>query len=158
MRINLKNQFNNDTIHAVIRMKRAEYLALREYMHTAAGKDIEFPHKVHIVKHGYGWYFMAATNEHRAVEKMQFALKVIRAFQREEEAKTDEELKMWAPTMIAEGTHIASFSNAHSAVGEFGYLGVPQQHTKPQQQKAPASSDALARLAARFSKNKERRV
>jgi hypothetical protein len=146
MKIANHNQFCEDTIYSTIRMNKAEYLALREYMHTKPGDDIWFPYGTTIVKHGYGWYYMSPTCSKRAVEKMAFAHKVIKMFLAEEEAKVDAEIKRLMPTIIDIDLSVATFSNM-SGSNEFGYIGAVTQR--------PASEHKLAKLAAKFSKGKK---
>jgi len=139
MQINLKNGSNNDTVYATVRMNKEEYVALREYMHTKEGADIGFPYGSVIVKHGYGWYRLLPLTAQRGIDKVLFAIKVLRRFIKDQEAKLAEEIKRYVPLMLDPALKIATFSTAHSE-GEFGYLGTPQP---PQ----PASSEVLQRLA-----------
>lgn len=140
----LRNQFDEDTVHAVVRCDQATYQALKQFMHCDAEVGIRFPHGVRLLPRGRGWYRLEASNSHRAVEKVEFAMKAVRRFQRDQEQRTDEELKRFAPVMKDPDLKIISFSNAHSE-GEYGYLGIPP-HARP------ASQHKLNALVAKFGR------
>lgn len=139
----LRNQFDEDTVHATVRCDQATYRALKEFMHCDAALGIRFPHGVRLLPRGRGWYRLEASNSFRAKEKVEFALKAIKRFQREQELHTEEELRRMAPVMKDPDLKVVSFSNAHSA-GEYGYMGVP--HHKP------ASTHKLNALVAKFGR------
>lgn len=148
MKINHKNQLCNDTVCASIRMTRSEYLALREFMHTEVGHDVYFPYGTTIVKHGYGWYYMSPTNGKRGVQKMEYALKVLRWFRKWHEEQIDAELKRLMPTILDVNLSVAAFSQDTNA---FTYISsqVPVDSSPHE-----ASQQQLQMLAARFSKER----
>lgn len=149
-KLNLKNAKDENTIHAVVRMNRQEYAALRAFMHTKDGDTaIEFPYGVQLTKRGYGWYLLKASHPRRALEKMAFAQKIIRRYLKEEEAKIDEALKFLAPTMMNPTVRAVSYSNAEN-VQAFGYLGMPNRESKPEP--IPAPMHRLQALANKFSR------
>lgn len=145
MKINFNNQFDEQTIHAKLRMNKREYQALREYMHTRPNSNIEFPYGTQIIKRGYGWYHLASKNSKAAIRKMQFALSVIKRFLQEEEERVEEEIKKLAPIMLNINLKVVAFSEAHGP-GEFTYAG-------PQLPPQPASTNQLQRLAAKFARH-----
>lgn len=149
MKIHQKNCQCADTIHATIRMNKAEYCALREFMHTKDGDDIVFPYGTTIIKHGYGWYYMSPSNSNRALDKMAYAIKIIKMFLKQEEERVEAEIKALVPIMMNVDMQVVAFSAAHS-VGEFSYATERQPHKA--HIPLPASQDKLQRLAARFSK------
>lgn len=151
-KLNLKNVKDDATIHAVVRMNQAEYLALRKFMHCAegSGSTIWFPQGVALVKRGYGWYHLSAQKPMRAIEKLAFAQKIIRRFLKDEETKVDEALKFLAPVMIDASMRAVSYSTEIRPNG-FGYLGnAPQARHNMLPQAAQLSQ--LQALAAKFSR------
>lgn len=139
----IRNQFDEDMVHAVVRCDQATYQALKQFMHCTAEVGICFPHGVRLLPRGRGWYRLEASNSFRAVEKLEFALKAVKRFQREQEHHIDEAIKRFAPVMKDPDLKIVSFSNAHSE-GEYGYMGRP--HHKP------ASQNKLNALVAKFGR------
>lgn len=139
----LRNQLDEDTVHATVRCDQQTYNALKQFMHCDALIGIRFPHGVRLLPRGRGWYRLEASNSFRAREKLEFALKAVKRFQREQELHTEAELRRFAPVMKDPDLRIVSFSNAHSE-GEYGYMGVP--HTKP------ASQSKLNALVAKFGR------
>ncbi len=150
-KLNLKNAHDVNTVHAVVRMNRQEYLSLRAYMHTKGEETtIMFPYKVTLTKRGYGWYLLEASKPTRATEKIAFARKIIRLWLKEEETKTEEALKFLMPTMMNPTVRAVSFSNAEGATA-FGYLGLPNQEAKTQP--IPAPLHKLQALAEKFARH-----
>ena len=142
----IHNGFDNEMIYVVVRMDQKTHAALKQFMHCKDKLAIRFPHGVKLMTRGRGWYRMDASNEHRGVEKIMFAMKAIRRFIKDEEAKVDEELKRMAPILRDPNLKIVSFSNAHSE-GEYGYMGIAIQQ-KPQ----PVSTNKLNALVAKFQR------
>ena len=142
----VRNGFDNEMIYVVIRMDEKTHANLKRFMHCTDKLAIRVPHGVKIMPRGRGWYRMEASNEFRGVEKIMFAMKAIKAFERDEEKKVDEELKRMAPIMRNPGLKIVSFSNAHSE-GEYGYMGIVEN--KPA---SPPSPSKLNALVAKFSR------
>jgi len=142
--IRLRNQFDNDTVHAVVRADAKSHAALKKFMHCKDEIAIRFPMGVKMCSRGRGWYRIDASNEHRAVEKLMFAVKLVKRFLKEEEEAVEAQIKLLAPIMRDPGLRIVSFSNAHSE-GEYGYMGAP---TPP----APPSANKLNALVAKFQR------
>jgi hypothetical protein len=115
-------------------------------MHIKAGETIVFPYGARIVKRGRGWYRLIPNNTNRAIDKLNFALKVIRMFMKEQEEAVEAEIKKLIPVVLNIDLRVASFSNAHSS-GEFGYLSDRQ----PPQQPKPAPAQSLQKLVAKFA-------
>jgi hypothetical protein len=143
LQFHLRNQLDEDTVHAVVRCDQNTYKALKEFMHCDAEVGIRFPHGVRLLPRGRGWYRLEASNSFRAREKVEFAMKAMRRFQRELELSIEEDLRRFAPVMKDPDLKIVSFSNAHSE-GEYGYMGVPQHK--------PASQHKLNALVAKFGR------
>jgi hypothetical protein len=140
MRINYKPQQAN----ASLRMNKAEYIALREYMHTADEENVKFPYGVQIIKRGFGWYFMAPEGNNRKEDKMTFALKVLRRFIKDEEEKIEDEIKKLMPTVLSSvDLRVAAFTG-----NEFSYVSERHAATTA----TPAPIHKLQQLAAHFSK------
>ena len=114
-------------------------------MHAKDGENIKFPYGVSLAKRGFGWYRLLPAKRNRSVDKINFAVTVLKRFLKEEEAKTDEELKRLVPLMLNPGMQVTSFS-----AGEFGYLGMP----KLAEPAAPAAPNKLQMLVSKFSSNK----
>jgi hypothetical protein len=142
----IHNAFDNEMVYAVVRMDHKTHKALKEFMHCDDKVVIRFKHGVKLCYRGYGWYRLEASNSHRAVEKVEFALKLIRRFMRDEEAKTNEALKLLAPTIKDPDLKLVSFSNAHSE-GEYGYMGIVSDVPPP-----PVSTSKLNALVAKFQR------
>lgn len=146
--IRIRNTFDNDTVHGVVRMDSKTHRALKEFMHCKDPLFIRFPHGVKLAYRGRGWYRVEASNSLRGVEKVEFAMKAIRAFIRDDEKKVEEAIKQMVPIMRDADLKIVSFSNAHSE-GEFGYMGLardkPQTHT-------PVPSSKLNALVSKFQR------
>jgi hypothetical protein len=123
LQIKIKNRYDATTVHAVVRMDSKSHALLKQFMHCNDAVVVRFQHGVTLTYRGRGWYRLNVSNEHRALEKLEFAVKLMRRFWREEEQHTEDALKLLAPTMIDPDLQIASFSNAHCE-GEYGYLGI----------------------------------
>lgn len=145
--ITLRNQFDDEMVHAVVRMDATTHAALKKYMHCKDGVVIRFPYGVKLCSRGRGWYRVDASNATRGVEKLQFAMKLIRRFMKDEENKVDEEIKRLAPLLLNPGLRIISFSNAHSE-GEYGYMGTAAQN----QSTAAVSTSKLNALVSKFQR------
>lgn len=143
LQIRLRNQLDEDMVHAVVRCDHATYQALKEFMHCTAEVGIRFPHGVRLLPRGRGWYRLEASNSHRAWEKVEFAVKAMKRFLKDQEQRTEEAIKLFAPVMRDPDLKIVSFSNAHSQ-GEYGYAGVPRSK--------PASQHKLNALVAKFGR------
>lgn len=147
LHITLKSQFNQDLIHAVVRMDERNHKALKQYMHCKDEIAIRFPGNVALFHRGRGWYRLECVgHNYNAEQRMAFAIKVIRKFVVDAERKTTEELKRLTPIMLNPGLKVASFSNAHSE-GEFGYIGkaVPKERMSVPQHKLNALVAKFAR-------------
>ncbi len=125
MKINLKQADSNETVCASIRMNRKTYDALRAYMHAKEGQPVAFPYGVILNKRGFGWYRLSPNSRTRGIEKMAFAIKVLKMFMKEEEEKVEAEIARLMPLMYDPNLKVASFSTAHGP-GEWGYLGATQ--------------------------------
>lgn len=145
--IRLHNQNDDEMIYAVVRMDGATHALLKKFMHCTDQIAIRFPHGVKLCSRGRGWYRLDASNAVRGVEKLQFAVKLIRRFLKEEEHKTEEEIKRLAPLLRNPDLKIVSFSNAHSP-GEYGYID-----TAPDRPALPVSTSKLNALAAKFQRS-----
>ena len=143
LHIRLRNQLDEDTVHAVVRCDQQTFKALKGFMHCNDLIGIRFPHGVRLLPRGRGWYRLEASNSHRAIEKLEFAMKTVKRFLREQEIRTDEAIRLFAPVMKDPDLKIVSFSNAHSA-GEYGYMGVANHK--------PASQNKLNALVAKFGR------
>lgn len=145
----IRNRFDNDTVYAVIRMDAKTHKALKVFMHCKDPLFIRFSHGVKLAYRGRGWYRVDASNSLRGVEKVEGAMKAIRAFIRDEERKTDEALKRFAPIMKDPELKIVSFSNAHSE-GEYGYAGIMRPEDNPTPK--TVSLNKLQALANKFQR------
>lgn len=143
LQIRLRNQLDEDTVHAVVRCDQVTYRALKEFMHCDAEVGIRFPHGVRLLPRGRGWYRLEASNSFRAIEKLEFALKAVKRFKREQELYIEDAIRRFAPVMKDPDLKIVSFSNAHSE-GEYGYMGVAQRR--------PATQHKLNALVAKFGR------
>lgn len=123
LQIKIKNRYDSAIVHAVVRMDGKSHALLKQFMHCKDELAIRFQHGVKLVYRGRGWYRLDVSNEHRALEKLEFAVKLMRRFWREEEQRTEDALKLLVPTMLDPDLKIASFSNTHCE-GEYGYLGI----------------------------------
>lgn len=144
--IRLHNQLDDEMIHAVVRMDGATHALLKKFMHCNDEVVIRFPYGVKLCSRGRGWYRVDASNATRGIEKLQFAVKLIRRFLKEEENKVDEEIKRLAPLIRNPDLRVISFSNAHSE-GEYGYMD-----TAPERPALPVSTSKLNALAAKFQR------
>lgn len=151
LQINLKNKDDADTIHAVIRMDGKTYAALRLYMKPLDRGDhaIHFSYGVSIVWRGRGWYRMECSGPARALDKLTFAIKVVKRFLADAERKTDEEIKRLRPIMMNPGLVLASFSNMHSEA-DWGFIGKPSPQVK-----VPPTQNKLNALVAKFQRSQK---
>lgn len=149
--------FNNETIYVTFQLNTKEFKSLSDYMHAKEGSgEIWFPHGVALIKRGYGWYRLLANNGVRGVEKIQFAMKIIMRWYKDEEAKTVEAIKQLMPAILSE-TRIVAFSAAHSE-GELTYAGATHavDHKKHvtasgNEPPKPVDPNRLLRLATVFN-------
>lgn len=146
LQISVKHRDNPDIVHAVVRMDQKTHAALKQYMHCKDKVVIRFAHGVKLCYRGYGWYRLDVSNEYRAVEKLEFAVKLIRAFWRAEEQKITEAIKLFVPTMKDPDLRVSSFSNAHCE-GEYGYMGVVRERPP-----VPVSAHKLNALVSKFQR------
>jgi len=84
-----ENFDSNDTAYATVQLKAHEFQALQNYMHTPAGfNSVKFVHGVYLNYRACGWYRLETTNEFRAIEKLQLAIRVLNKFAAEFEGGT----------------------------------------------------------------------
>lgn len=139
----LRNQTNEDTVHATVRCDKQSFMKLKQFMHCKAEIGICFPYGVRLLPRGRGWYRLEASSSTRAFEKVVFALKTIKRFVRELEQHNREIRIRTLPLERDPDLRIVSFSAYHSD-GEYGYAGTPQLR--------PATKQQLSALAAKFAK------
>lgn len=146
LQISVKHRNDPDLVCAVIRMDHKTHRALKEFMHCKDPVVIRFQHGVKLCYRGYGWYRLDVSNDHRALEKLEHAVKVIKRFWREEEQKTTEALKMFVPHMKDPDLRVSSFSNAHCE-GEYGYMGIVRERPP-----VPVAAHKLNALVSKFQR------
>lgn len=150
LQIKIKNRFYNKSVFAVVRMDSKAHAQLKFFMHCNDSTAIRFKHGVRLCYRGSGWYRLHVSNKHNALEKLEFAIKLMRRCYREAEQRTDDALKLLAPVMNDPDLRIASFSNAHCE-GEYGYIGIANSR-RPQTASSPPPPVTAHKLSALVNK------
>ena len=146
-RIITQNANNPETVYASVRLNRGQYLALREYLHIAEGSDVTFPYGSTLIKRGYGWYRLFATNERRGIDKVRFAISVIKRCLKEYEEKEEKELIAETQRLL-----IAAVTKTQPiAYTSDGFMYASGQ--RPPQPAALPSINKLLALQAKFKPN-----
>jgi hypothetical protein len=137
---------SNDTAHATVQLKAHEFAALRNYMHTPAEfSSIKFVHGVYLDYRACGWYRLKATNEFRAIEKIQLALRVIKKFHAQLESgefvptvqiKVRTRVQKFRPTVAQRAAGIASAE-------QLTHAHIPVQPTLPSKPVIPPTGDPI---------------
>lgn len=161
MQIHLKNQTNDETAYATVRMHRRDYRELREYMHAQKGPadQVEFPDGVALVKYGCGWYRLVTNRNNRSVDRLKFAIKVIGMFRRDQEEQVTEqirqELALLAHPDVRPVAYCVTLPDQKHSIGEFVFAS-QQKPVVAQNAKAlgaqVASAAKLAALTQKFGK------
>lgn len=124
MKYSLKNNGDDEMVYATLRMTQKEFKDLYNYMHCK-GEQILFPYGAHVTVRGRGWYRIVKDSAYRASDAINFAIKAIRRFLKEEEEKVEEALRLLMPAVLS-NTQLSAYSNFHSAA-DLTYLGVERK-------------------------------
>jgi hypothetical protein len=139
---------NNETASVTVRLSREEALSLRQYMHTADGARVAFPHGVHLLYRSMGWYRLDASNSFRASEKLKLAISIVRKWHREFEAARLQEIRL---LMLKAKPELAVVGYVNN---EYLIRNAKDNTVKTAAEtyKVPPSPDKLQALTQRFSR------